>query len=154
MPRLIRHFRDRHKRPKRPKPKHRPPAPPGCRPIILVALNILALLHPASNYLDSRPACSQKSQQFNQPSPWLFVYATTVPSSTQGGTVYNDDDPPLEGEFLRAVCAALSRNAIGGLSSAANVLASIDSTPPIKSPKSGVLKSSSAALKEVERACA
>ena len=35
---------------------------------------------------------------------------------------YEDDDPPLEGEYLRAICGALERNRVGGLKRAAVVL--------------------------------
>jgi len=33
-----------------------------------------------------------------------------------------EDDPPLEGEYLRAICRALGRNRVGGLKHAAIVL--------------------------------
>jgi hypothetical protein len=49
-----------------------------------------------------------------------------------------DDDEPLRGEFLRLVCAALSRNAIRGMNNTPIVLASVQDEKPVlrKSPKS------------------
>jgi hypothetical protein len=35
---------------------------------------------------------------------------------------YEDDDPPLEGEYLRAICRALERSRVVGLKHAAIVL--------------------------------
>jgi len=32
--------------------------------------------------------------------------------------MFDDDEPPLRGEFLSSVCAALGRNAIGSIKSA------------------------------------
>jgi hypothetical protein len=34
---------------------------------------------------------------------------------------YEDDDPPLGGEYLRAICRALTRNRVAGLKSASVV---------------------------------
>jgi hypothetical protein len=47
-----------------------------------------------------------------------------------------DDEPPLEGEYLRAICIALSRNALRGLREAAIVLDAQDRTTLKKPPQS------------------
>jgi hypothetical protein len=46
-----------------------------------------------------------------------------------------DDDEQLEGEYLRAICMALSRNAVGGLKNAAVVLHPDEEVELPKRPK-------------------
>lgn len=47
-----------------------------------------------------------------------------------------DDEPPLEGEYLRAICIALNRHGIRSLKNAATVPDVEDSTRLKKPPKS------------------
>jgi hypothetical protein len=58
--------------------------------------------------------------------------------------VYVDDEPPLRGEFLRQVCCALERNAVGSLKRAALVLDKEDRTllsfPPARDTPDFFLK--------------
>ena len=48
----------------------------------------------------------------------------------------HNDEPPLEGEYLRAVCVALSRNAVRGLREAAIVL-DVQDRATLKKPPQG-----------------
>lgn len=152
MPKLSRHFRDRLKRPKRPKPKHRPPAPPGCRPTVIATTIILAPIHCADSYLDLHPVVPKNLPQPNQLNVRCPFTSATVPSSTQGGAVYHDDELPLRAEYLRAICIALNRNAVGNLKFATVKMEPDQLTPPTKPPQSDVQKSSFSVEKEVERA--
>lgn len=135
MAQVIRHFRDRRKRPWRPKMKIRPPLTTKCcrkRPETVAApqkLNRISI-----SYLNSHLARTKRSQTFELTFTRLIFHATTATCSTKGG--HMDDEEPLTGEFLRSICAALSRNAIKSLKGAAIVLGPDDEPALKKLPKS------------------
>ncbi len=68
--------------------------------------------------------------------------------------MYDHDEPPLEGEYLRAICIALNRNGISGLKGAAVVLDPEGFTSSPEPPKSDSPNQSSPAVKEAEHAFA
>ena len=135
MQRLIRYFRDRHKRLKRPKRKDRPPGCPQCDSIRFQRIldKTYCDLY-AIDYLDSLLVRTEYPSTTESKTNWLVVHAITC-FFTEGGPMY-DDEPPLEGEYLRAICIALSRNALRGLREAAIVLDAQDRTTLKKPPQS------------------
>jgi len=120
MPRSAPLFKDRRKRPWRPKKKFRPPAPPGCcRKRLKHTTKTDNCEKNACNYLDSRPVFPQK---FTISAPYLalLIVLPRLCLVAEGGSM-EDEELPLTGEFLRSICAALHRNGIRSLKRAAIV---------------------------------